>query len=229
MSIRPITRVGLVALSVLTAGACAPRETYRDLFREAGSGIDNGSFGNATANNLSVQQGDEGYLLGLDTEFQRKVPATIYFDFNSSALNADAVEALRQQAAFIRSYPAIRFSVYGHADAVGSAAYNKRLGLKRAQVAVAYLVSLGVERDRLEALVSFGESQLAVPTQDRERQNRRAMTRVAGYVNASARTLDGKYAKAVYDNYITSARPAPGIAAASGGASAGGTTAGAGG
>ncbi len=206
MLTRPIPRAALIAIAVLGVTACAPRETYRDLFVEAGSGLDEGGFGNATANNTQVQQGDTGYLVGLDNEFKRRVPVMVYFDFNSSALNPDAVEALRQQAAFIRSYPAIRFSVYGHADAVGSAAYNKRLGLKRAQTVVAYLISLGVDRDRLEALVSFGESQLAVPTQDRERQNRRATTKVAGYVDKSERTLDGKYAKTVYEGYITSAR-----------------------
>lgn len=206
MQTAPIRRAGLACLVLLAAGACAPRETYRDLFREAGSGLDEGGFGNATANNFQVQQGDEGYLVGLDNEFRRRTPATVYFGFNSTQLTPDAREALRQQAAFIRTYPAIRFSVFGHADAVGSAAYNKRLGLKRAQVVVRYLVSLGVDADRLEALVSFGEDQLAVPTQDRERQNRRAMTRVAGYVDKSDQILDGKFAKRVYEGYVSSAQ-----------------------
>ena len=84
------------------------------------------------------------------------MPTTINFAFNSATLDAEARAVLRQQAAFIRHFPEVALLVYGHTDLVGSRAYNHRLGLRRARAAVDYLVSLGVERSRLEALVSLG-------------------------------------------------------------------------
>ena len=79
---------------------------------------------------------------------------------------------MSRQADWIRQFPEIRFKVYGHTDLVGSDAYNRNLGLRRAQAAVAYLVSQGVSRSRLEATVSLGETQPIVATQEMERRNR---------------------------------------------------------
>jgi outer membrane protein OmpA-like peptidoglycan-associated protein len=129
------------------------------------------------------------------------VPTTINFAFNSATLDAEAQAILRQQAHFIRQFPEVRFSVYGHTDLVGSAAYNQRLGLRRARAAVDYLVSLGVERSRLDALVSLGETQPIVATQTEERRNRRTVTEVTGFVQNHPMVLDGRYAQIVYRTY----------------------------
>jgi len=117
---------------------------------------------------------------------------------------AEARAVLRQQAAFIRHFPEVRFSVYGHTDLVGSRAYNHRLGLRRARAAVDYLVSLGVERSRLEALVSLGETQPIVATESEERRNRRTVTEVTGFVRNNPLVLDGRYAQIVYRSYAGS-------------------------
>ena len=60
---------------------------------------------------------------------------------------------LRQQADWIRQFPEVRFKVYGHTDAVGTADYNYGLGQRRANAVVRYLTSQGISRDRLEAAV----------------------------------------------------------------------------
>ena len=54
-------------------------------------------------------------------------------------------------------FPEVRFRVYGHTDAVGSSAYNKRLGLRRANAVVSYLSTQGIDRSRLEAVVSLAK------------------------------------------------------------------------
>lgn len=105
------------------------------------------------------------------------------FDFDSAALDASARAALDAQAAFIRQYPQVWFKVEGHADRVGSPAYNEALGLRRANAALDYLVSRGVNRAQLEALVSFGEDQPTIETADRERRNRRVVTDVGGLLD----------------------------------------------
>ncbi len=129
------------------------------------------------------------------------MPTTINFAFNSADLDPEARAILQQQAAFIRTFPEVRFSVYGHTDLVGSNAYNHRLGLRRARAAVNYLVSLGIERSRLEALVSLGETQPIVATEAEERRNRRTVTEVSGFVQNHPLVLDGRYAQIVYRGY----------------------------
>ena len=70
------------------------------------------------------------------------------------------------------------------------------------------MTSRGINRSRLEAVVSFGETQPVVNTQDRERRNRRAITEVTGFVQTHPNVLDGKYAQIVYRDYVASAQSA---------------------
>lgn len=144
--------------------------------RPLGSHLDEGHFGEPTRNNIGVHNGEIDWAHALGERFAREVPTTINFAFNSSDLDEEARAILRQQAAFIRHFPEVRFSVYGHTDAVGGSGFNQRLGRRRARAAVNYLVSQGVNRSRLEALVSFGETQLIVATEEQERRNRRTVT-----------------------------------------------------
>jgi outer membrane protein OmpA-like peptidoglycan-associated protein len=126
--------------------------------REAGSEIDTGHFGNATMNNIRVGSGQADHVINLNQRFSAEVQPTINFAFNSAALDQQARQVLRRQATWINQFPEVRFKVYGHTDLVGSRAYNRQLGLRRARAAVAYLVSQGVDRARLDAVVSQGET-----------------------------------------------------------------------
>ena len=129
----------------------------------------------------------------------------VTFAFNSARLDNGARATLREQANWIRQFPEVRFRVYGHTDLVGSSAYNKRLGLARANAAVRYLIAQGISRSRLEAVVSYGETNPAVPTSGRERLNRRAVTQVSGFVQRHPTVMDGKYAQIIYRDYVLSA------------------------
>jgi len=132
----------------------------------------------------------------------------VNFAFNSAQLDGDARAILRQQADWIRQFPEVRFRVFGHTDAVGSKGYNYALGKRRAQAIVGYLSSLGIGRDRLEALVSRGETQPLIVTEGRERRNRRTVTEVSGFVERHPSVLDGKYAEIVYRDYVASGQAA---------------------
>ena len=198
-------RLSRPVLLVLALGvaACSENPVYNDWNREVGASIDEGGFGNATMNNIQRQNGEKPYIEDLNKRFSREVPTAVNFAFNSAELDPLAHQILLQQAAFIRKFPEARFRVYGHTDAVGSAAYNKRLGLRRAQAVVNFLVSHGISRSRLEAMVSFGESQPLVITSDQERRNRRTVTEVSGFVSTHPMVLDGKYAAIVYRTYAS--------------------------
>ncbi len=175
--------------------------------REAGYEIDQGTFGNATLNNIQVMNGELTYGQILARRFAAEVPTQINFAFDSAQLDASAQRILLQQAAWIKQFPEARFRVYGHTDAVGSDAYNKRLGQRRANAAVAFLTRQGISRSRLEAVVSFGKSRPLVATQDRDRRNRRTVTEVSGFFDRHPNILDGKYADVIYREYISSAVP----------------------
>ncbi len=192
----------LVALACTTAIAACTPEAPAKFLMEAGSEIDSGSFGNATMNNKLIQRGQLGYVVALAERFAAETPDTINFDFDSAALDDEARRVLADQAQWIRQFPEVRFRVFGHTDLVGPAAYNKALGLRRAEAAVNHLVSLGVDRGRLEALSSLGETQPLIQTQERDRRNRRTVTEVSGFVQGHSIVLNGKYAEVVYREYV---------------------------
>lgn len=193
-----------VALAMVATAGCTPRQVA-DFYSPAGSNLDEGAFGNPTMNNIQVMSGERIAAINLTRKFASEVPSTINFAFDSSRLDAQAIAALQQQAAWIRAYPLAKFRVYGHTDKVGSDAYNKSLGLRRARAAVNYLVSQGISRDRLEAVVSFGETQPLIVTENRERRNRRTVTEVSGFLNQRASYMDAKYGLFLYDEYVRSA------------------------
>jgi outer membrane protein OmpA-like peptidoglycan-associated protein len=198
---------------------CAGTEAGRDVNgfnREAGALVDTGYFGNATMNNHQYMTGQKHYVYDLSKRFAAEVPSMVTFAFNSSVLDQAAINALAVQASWIRQFPEVRFRVYGHADKVGSEAYNRALGMRRANAVVDFLVGQGISRARLEAVVSFGETQPLVVTEGRERRNRRTVTEVSGFVSGHPTILDGKYAEVIYREYIVSAEPVTGLTTQSG-------------
>jgi len=187
-----------VGLSACSANSPAGQ----DFNREAGSRVDAGTFGAATMNNTLAQTGQVNYTINLANRFASEVNSTITFPFNSTALDEQARAVLRQQASWIKQFPEVRFKVFGHTDLVGSEEYNRKLGLSRAQAAVAFLTSQGIDRSRLEAVVSFGETQPIIVTNGQERQNRRTVTEVSGFVSNHPMVLNGKYGEVIFRDYI---------------------------
>jgi peptidoglycan-associated lipoprotein len=192
----------LAATALLALTACGESSVSWD--RELGSEVDKGAFGNATMNNTLIQTGELSYTVALAERFAAEVPDTINFAFNSAELSAEAQAILKQQAIFIKQFPEVRFRVFGHADKVGSNGYNQRLGLRRAQAAVAYLTSQGISRSRLEAVVSFGETRPLIATNEAEVRNRRTVTEVSGFVKSHPLVLNGKYAAIIWRDYVES-------------------------
>ncbi len=187
----------IAGVSLLVVSGC---ERIRSA-GEAGRFLDEGRFGDPTMNNVLVMTGQRSYYEQLAERFAQEVPTTINFAFNSDELDVTSQNVLRTQAAWIQQFPEVRFSVYGHTDLVGSDSYNYRLGLRRARAAVNFLVAQGIDRDRLDALVSLGETQPLVATPNRELRNRRTVTEVSGFVQDNEMVLDGNYADIVYRTY----------------------------
>ena len=80
----------------------------------------------------------------------------IYFDYDRYDVRADAREALKANAGWLKFNPQVRAQIEGHADERGTNEYNLALGAKRAQAAKDYLVTLGIVERRLTT-ISYGE------------------------------------------------------------------------
>jgi len=89
--------------------------------------------------------------------------ADVLFDFDRANLKPDAVEALDNLASQLKSYDDIEaVRITGHADRIGSDAYNLRLSQRRAEAVKAYLLrQQAVSADEIE-LQGVGESQPVV-------------------------------------------------------------------
>lgn len=196
----------LTATSILAlVAACSEGDLITKLDRETGLLANSDLLGSSVQNNIDYQTGAKTYAVELGERFNREVPDTVTFAFNSATLDAQARSILARQANFIRQFPEVRFRVYGHTDLVGSAAYNKNLGLRRARAVVNFFSSQGISTSRLEAMASYGETQPVVNTPDREQRNRRTVTEVSGFVEDNPLILNGKYAEVVWREYTESA------------------------
>lgn len=209
--------IGSILSAAIGLSACTTTSSdpvYTQFYSESGALLDTGDFGNSTLNNRLVMTGERQYTFDLAKRFATEVDSTVNFEFNSAHLDGRSQSILRQQAGWIRQFPEIRFRVYGHTDAVGSNRANKSLGLRRANAVVRYLSTQGIRRSRLEAVVSFGETQPLVVSQGRERRNRRTVTEVSGFVKRHPTVMDGKYAQIIYRDYIGSSAAPSGLSSA---------------
>jgi OOP family OmpA-OmpF porin len=81
----------------------------------------------------------------------------VSFEFNSAELTARARETLRGVVEALRGEPGLRAEIAGHTDASGPDEYNQRLSQQRSESVQQYLVSQGIDRNRLVAR-GYGES-----------------------------------------------------------------------
>ena len=199
----------LASTALVTLAACG--ETTTSFDRELGSEVDKGQFGNATMNNTMLMSGELEYTVALAQRFANEVPDTVNFEFNRSDITAESRAILDKQANFIKQFPEVRFKVFGHTDLVGSAGYNQSLGLRRANAVVNYLVSKGISRSRLEAVVSYGKTRPIIQTNQPEMRNRRTVTEVSGFVSNHPMVLNGKFAEVIWRTYTSeiAERPHP--------------------
>lgn len=79
------------------------------------------------------------------------------FGFDSASLDADSRAALDAAVSVIKGHSGVKLDVVGYTDTSGPSSYNQGLSERRAQAAVDYLVSKGVNADQLRA-VGRGES-----------------------------------------------------------------------
>jgi len=101
------------------------------------------------------------------------------FDFAKSNLTDAAVAKLSTAISQLKPNAPISFAVEGHADAIGSEKFNKRLGLERAETVKRYLAEHQIPAEQI-GVISFGEDKPAASnaTEEGRAENRRVVIKV---------------------------------------------------
>ena len=102
------------------------------------------------------------------------------FQFGRSELTEEAKDKLASAIAIQKPSARLSVALEGHADWIGTEAYNEQLGLDRAETVRRYLAEqLRIPAGRI-SVVSYGENNPAAPNTTREgrAQNRRVVIKV---------------------------------------------------
>jgi outer membrane protein OmpA-like peptidoglycan-associated protein len=86
----------------------------------------------------------------------------VYYDFDKATLRSESYASLDKLVALLNTHPGITIELSAHTDNKGSEAYNQRLSEARARACVAYLISKGIDKSRLQAR-GYGSSQPIAP------------------------------------------------------------------
>ena len=101
----------------------------------------------------------------------------IYFEFNKSNVTAQGAGELDKLVKVMQQKPSLSIYVKSHTDSKGSSAYNMQLSDKRAQATVQYLLSKGINSNRISGK-GFGFSEPKVNckpcSEEQDGQNRRS-------------------------------------------------------
>jgi len=107
--------------------------------------------------------------------------ADAFFDFDKSVLKPEGRAKLDDLVSKIKGVNLEVIIAVGHTDSIGSDAYNQRLSVRRAEAVKAYLVSKGIERNRVYT-EGKGEKQPVADNRTKEgrAKNRRVEIEVVG-------------------------------------------------
>ena len=107
--------------------------------------------------------------------------ADAFFDFDKSALKKEGKAKLDDLVGKVKGINLEVIIAVGHTDSVGADAYNQKLSVRRAEAVKAYLVSKGIEKNRVYT-EGKGEKQPVADNKTKEgrAKNRRVEIEVVG-------------------------------------------------
>ena len=161
---------------VLFVAACAT--TPKDSADSSGSGSSSSGSDVSSEGTITETTGS-GIVSGSQEDLIVNVGDRVFFGYDSSDLDSDALELLQDQVAWLKQNSDVTVSIEGHCDERGTREYNLALGEKRAQAVKNYLIGLGINPDRVST-ISYGKERPAVvgSNDGAWAQNRRSVTLV---------------------------------------------------
>jgi outer membrane protein OmpA-like peptidoglycan-associated protein/tetratricopeptide (TPR) repeat protein len=103
----------------------------------------------------------------------------LFFDVDKYDLKPNSITELERIISYMKKNPDLKIGIRGHTDDTGTAEYNMRLSLKRAEAVYQYLVDHGTDPARL-TFRGFGQTEPAYPNDSEENRskNRRIEFRI---------------------------------------------------
>ncbi|MFL5071618.1 MAG: peptidoglycan-associated lipoprotein Pal [Xanthobacteraceae bacterium] len=156
MTLVRAARVAAVLVAVVGVAACANNPTGQPQAGVAGAGA---------------------AVPGSAQDFVVNVGDRVFFETDATELTPQSRTTLDKQAQWLQYYNRYTFTIEGHADERGTREYNIALGAKRAQTVREYLVSRGIDGNRMRT-ISYGKERPVAVCNDIScwSQNRRAVT-----------------------------------------------------
>ena len=120
-----------------------------------------------------------GDLEAIGSKFRasnRALLSNVYFGFNEYYLNKEDQPSLQPLVEAMKENEKFKIEISGHTDAVGDAKTNLRISLLRAQSVALYIVSQGIEKERIVAK-GFGSAK-PIASNDQEEEGRELNRRI---------------------------------------------------
>ena len=138
------------------------------------------SSGSTSSGSASSESASSGSAAGSTTSLADTLATignTVYFSYDTAALDGNSKGSLFRQAAFLNANPTLTVTIEGHCDERGTREYNLALGERRAAAARDYLLAQGVDPARIK-VISYGKERPAMAGSNEESwaKNRRAAT-----------------------------------------------------
>jgi len=210
------TTRSVAALATLAVGACASFTTQQKgaMIGSATGAVAGGAIGKANGSTAkgaiigAMVGGVAGGLIGRQMDEQAKeiaqqIPGAtvervgegiqvtfesgLLYDFDSDRVRGDASANLRNLAASLDEYPNTNLLIVGHTDSDGPSEYNEDLSSRRARAAADYLLSRGVDRDRVRT-AGRGEREPVAGNDSETGRERNRRVEVAIYASEAYRT-----------------------------------------
>ena len=107
----------------------------------------------------------------------------IYYDLDKFNIREDAALELDKLVQILKDNPTVKIELSSHTDSRATDSYNNKLSQNRAQSAVDYIVTKGIDRERMVAK-GYGETQLIIKdakTEEEHQKNRRTEFTILSY------------------------------------------------
>ena len=148
----------------------------------ASSGSSDSSSSTSSSTSSSGASSDSATTYSYDTDPKTaliKVGDRVLFGYDSSELDDDDRSVLDNQAKFLNQNPSLKVTIEGHCDERGTREYNLALGEKRASAVKDYLISVGINSERV-SVVSYGKERPQVLGSNKAAwsMNRRSVTTI---------------------------------------------------
>ncbi|HEA20211.1 MAG TPA: cell envelope biogenesis protein OmpA [Pricia antarctica] len=99
-------------------------------------------------------------MIAVEEGIKKLKTEMIYFEFDRSEVRPEAAKELNKLVSVMKEYPGMAIKIESHTDSRGSKVYNEYLSDKRAKATRDYIISQGIDADRIESAIGYGESRL---------------------------------------------------------------------